>query len=182
MRKGTCTPTSTICTRDQVKFVIADEADYLWSRDVLRSRNPNTRCEVLFFRRSPGRWHRRCLPTGFCVTASMCASSCSCTSCYGVVSQGDEDSVRKAVILLSGGLDSATVLAMARADGFACHALSLDYNSATAPSAGGGEARGDGARRCRAQGAAACRWTRSAGRRSPTATSPCRRKAAPASR
>ena len=37
------------------------------------------------------------------------------------------DSVRKAVILLSGGLDSATVLAMARADGFACHALSLDY-------------------------------------------------------
>jgi len=37
------------------------------------------------------------------------------------------DSARKAVILLSGGLDSATVLAMARADGFACHALSLDY-------------------------------------------------------
>lgn len=37
------------------------------------------------------------------------------------------DSVRKAVILLSGGLDSATVLAMARANGFACHALSLDY-------------------------------------------------------
>ena len=34
--------------QDQVKFVIADEADYLWSRDVLRSRNLNTRCEVLF--------------------------------------------------------------------------------------------------------------------------------------
>jgi 7-cyano-7-deazaguanine synthase len=34
---------------------------------------------------------------------------------------------KKAVVLLSGGLDSATVLAMARADGFACHALSLDY-------------------------------------------------------
>ncbi len=33
----------------------------------------------------------------------------------------------KAVVLLSGGLDSATVLAMARAQGFACHALSLDY-------------------------------------------------------
>ena len=34
--------------QDQVKFVIADEADYLWSRDVLRSRNLNARCEVLF--------------------------------------------------------------------------------------------------------------------------------------
>ena len=34
---------------------------------------------------------------------------------------------RRAVVLLSGGLDSATVLAIAREQGFACHALSLDY-------------------------------------------------------
>lgn len=34
---------------------------------------------------------------------------------------------RRAVILVSGGLDSATVLAMARRDGFECHALSVDY-------------------------------------------------------
>ena len=33
----------------------------------------------------------------------------------------------RAVVLLSGGLDSATVLAMARADGFQMHALSVDY-------------------------------------------------------
>ena len=33
----------------------------------------------------------------------------------------------RAVVLLSGGLDSATVLAMARAEGYVCHALSLDY-------------------------------------------------------
>lgn len=32
-----------------------------------------------------------------------------------------------AVILLSGGLDSATVLAMARQQGYACYCLSLDY-------------------------------------------------------
>jgi 7-cyano-7-deazaguanine synthase len=32
-----------------------------------------------------------------------------------------------AVVLLSGGLDSATVLAMAREQGFSCYALSFDY-------------------------------------------------------
>lgn len=35
--------------------------------------------------------------------------------------------LRPAVVLLSGGLDSATALAVARAEGFACHALSFDY-------------------------------------------------------
>ena len=34
---------------------------------------------------------------------------------------------RKAVVLLSGGLDSATALAVARSEGFACHALSVAY-------------------------------------------------------
>lgn len=34
---------------------------------------------------------------------------------------------RKAVVLLSGGLDSATVLAIARAESYDCHALSIAY-------------------------------------------------------
>ncbi len=37
------------------------------------------------------------------------------------------DKTRDAVVLLSGGLDSATVLAMARAQGYRCHALSIAY-------------------------------------------------------
>jgi len=35
--------------------------------------------------------------------------------------------LKNAVVLLSGGLDSATVLAMARRQGYVCYALSVDY-------------------------------------------------------
>jgi len=35
--------------------------------------------------------------------------------------------MKSAVVLLSGGMDSATVLAMARAQGYVCYALSVDY-------------------------------------------------------
>ena len=56
-----------------------------------------------------------------------------------------------AVVLLSGGLDSATMLAWARREGFACHCLSVDYGQRHA-------AELDAARRIAiAQGAAAHR-------------------------
>ncbi len=35
--------------------------------------------------------------------------------------------MKSAIVLLSGGLDSATALAVAHSEGFACHALSIDY-------------------------------------------------------
>lgn len=37
------------------------------------------------------------------------------------------DSRKNAIVLLSGGVDSATTLAIARDDGFTCHAMSFDY-------------------------------------------------------
>jgi len=39
---------SHISARDQVKFVICDEQDYEWSRELLQRHNLNERCEVLF--------------------------------------------------------------------------------------------------------------------------------------
>lgn len=48
--------------------------------------------------------------------------------------------MKKAVVLLSGGLDSATTLAIARSQGLSCHALSLRYGQRH-------EAELDGARR-----------------------------------
>ena len=39
----------------------------------------------------------------------------------------DTDARRRAVVLLSGGLDSSTALAWARAQGFDCYALTVAY-------------------------------------------------------
>lgn len=39
-----------------------------------------------------------------------------------------QQTVKNAVVLLSGGLDSATCLAIAKSQGYACYCLSLDYH------------------------------------------------------
>lgn len=41
---------------------------------------------------------------------------------------GEKSQVSKAVILLSGGLDSATTLAIAKSEGYECYALSVNYH------------------------------------------------------
>lgn len=48
-------------------------------------------------------------------------------SAPGAEDRGRPAGERPAVVLVSGGLDSATCLAIARAEGFACHALSFSY-------------------------------------------------------
>ena len=39
---------ASLARKDQIKFVIADRADYEWSRALLRERELDTRCAVLF--------------------------------------------------------------------------------------------------------------------------------------
>src|SRR5262249_33687415 len=43
------------------------------------------------------------------------------------IAHKSEPDGRRAVVLLSGGLDSTTVLAVARAEGYACYVLTIDY-------------------------------------------------------
>jgi 7-cyano-7-deazaguanine synthase len=58
-----------------------------------------------------------------------CRNRCSTISIppYNRVIPFQASEIKSAVCLLSGGLDSATCLAYARREGFACHTLSFDY-------------------------------------------------------
>ncbi|RML92061.1 ExsB protein, partial [Pseudomonas savastanoi] len=70
--------------------------------------------------------------TGSLPTICRYGCRCSCIKFFGMTSRGADmseltNTEKRAVILLSGGLDSATVVAMARAEGYACYTMSFDY-------------------------------------------------------
>src|SRR3989338_976662 len=60
-------------------------------------------------------WMRARWPSGSLPTTCPCAYRCSCTRFSGMMSRDIDMSDKKAVILLSGGLDSATVVALTEA-------------------------------------------------------------------
>src|SRR5262249_21809691 len=98
------------------------------------------------FRPSGSRWRRPSSPSGSGTAGGRSVSASSFTRSCGVRRRGDERSgdrgadaapedvwgrrmmtARPAIVLLSGGLDSATCLLVARDKGFEVHALSFDY-------------------------------------------------------
>ena len=56
-------------------------------------------------------------PTGYCATICRSACKCNCISCCGAMFRDIAGQMKNAVMLLSGGLDSATVLATGPATG-----------------------------------------------------------------
>jgi 7-cyano-7-deazaguanine synthase len=100
-----------------VKFVICSREDYDWSKAYLREHALTERCQVLFspsYTEVPPTGRSR---TGFLPIGCPCDFNCSSTRCCGATCRANEAG-EAAVVLLSGGLDSATVLAIARAQGF----------------------------------------------------------------
>ena len=63
------------------------------------------------------------LPTAGCFLLTLSA----CAFVHLAQEHAKGSLMKKAVILLSGGLDSATTLAIAKTDGYTCHALSFNY-------------------------------------------------------
>ena len=112
--------------RDQLKFVICSREDYDWSKAFLAEHGVGEKNQIFFLSKlHPGILPRR-WPNGFCKIGCRCAFSCSCTRFCGATCRASER-VKRAIVLLSGGLDSATVLAIARSRGFECFALSVRY-------------------------------------------------------
>ena len=125
---------------DELKFVIADRADYDWAAGVVPlARAAREGAGVVLGRaRADAGGRARALgarrPAPVRVQVQMHKILWPARDARRVM--------RAAVVLLSGGLDSATCLAWARREGFSAHALTVDYGQRHASKSSARAARG----------------------------------------
>lgn len=112
---------------DEVKFVICDRKDYDWSCmqiDQLRLRD--TGSEILFSP-SQGQLSPKALAEWILQDKLNVRMQLQTHKMIWGDEPGHQEMTKKAVILVSGGLDSSTVLAIAKRQGYDCYTLSFDY-------------------------------------------------------
>ncbi len=123
-----------LTSNDQVKFVICSREDYDWAVSKLIQYGLDQRAgEVLL---SPSHHDLSARDLADWVVADNLPVRLQLQrgiNIFGTTSRGADMTEhsniaeKRAVILLSGGLDSATVVAMARAEGYRCYTMSFDY-------------------------------------------------------
>ena len=130
---------------DEVKFVIADRADFDYARDVVRALRPARA-------RAAPCCSRPCMAC--CAPADLArwildarAAGAAAASGAQVHLERQDDARRvmaapvRAVVLLSGGLDSATAAALARREGWALYGLTVRYGQVQRRDRGGAPRR-----------------------------------------
>jgi 7-cyano-7-deazaguanine synthase len=122
-----------LTANDQVKFVICSRDDYDWAVSKLIEYGLERRAGEVLFSPSHHDLSARDLADWIVADNLPVRLQMQLHKYFGMTSRGaemTEQSVvreKRAVILLSGGLDSATVVAMVRAEGYSCYTMSFDY-------------------------------------------------------
>ena len=117
---------------DEVKFVIADRRDYEFAKEIVQREHLPARVNAVLFSPVHGELDPKQLSEW--VIADRLDVRVQLQVHKYIWSPGDTWSLtgtgagnRELVVLLSGGLDSYTAAAVAKRDGFALYALSINY-------------------------------------------------------
>ena len=116
-----------LSARDEVKFVIQDRADFDYAREVVDAlRSGRRAAAVLLLARAR---RARAGRAGALDAREPRAGAAAAPGAQVHLDAGDAGRLmaRRAVVLLSGGLDSATAAALARREGWTLYALTVRY-------------------------------------------------------